>query len=254
MNPMPAIAREAPYTSFPSDPRPHTPSAPMRFSSRQLAIAGGVVLFHAAALWALQSGLVRRTVEVVVPVSMVSEIITPPAPKVEPPQPVAAPEPAPKPVARKVERPRPVPPAPAPRPLAVPDPAPASRSAPTGQVQPQPPAPPVAAPVAPAPPAPAPAAPAKVELPSSEASYLQNPLPVYPPMSKRLGEQGTVLVRVLIGADGLPKEANVKQGSGFDRLDRAAVNYVMVCRYVPGKVGGVPQAMWYDAPVKFNLD
>jgi protein TonB len=254
MNPMPAIAWEAPYTSFPSDSRAQTPSAPMRFSRRQIAIAGGVVLFHAAALWALQSGLVRRSVEVVVSVSMVSEIITPPAPKVETPVPVpAAPQPAPKPVARQVERPRPVPPAPAPRPLAVPDAAPAPRSAPTGELQPQPVAPPISAPVAAAP-APAPAAPARVELPSSEASYLQNPLPVYPPMSKRLGEQGTVLVRVLIGADGLPKEANVKQGSGFDRLDRAAVNYVMVCRYVPGKVGGVPQAMWYDAPVKFNLE
>jgi protein TonB len=73
-------------------------------------------------------------------------------------------------------------------------------------------------------------------------------------MSKRLGEQGKVMVRVLIGADGLPQKAEITRGSGFDRLDRAAIDYVMKCRYVPGKVGGVPQAMWYPAPVNFVLE
>ena len=95
---------------------------------------------------------------------------------------------------------------------------------------------------------------AKVELPSSDASYLQNPAPVYPPISKRLGEQGRVVVRVLIGADGVPQKAELKRSSGFDRLDRSALEYVMKCRYVPGKVGGVPQAMWYEAPVSFVLE
>ena len=42
------------------------------------------------------------------------------------------------------------------------------------------------------------------ELPSSDADYLQNPKPPYPSMSKKLNEQGTVIMRVLIGADGLP--------------------------------------------------
>ena len=92
-----------------------------------------------------------------------------------------------------------------------------------------------------------------MELPSSDAAYLQNPAPVYPAMSRRLGEQGKVVVRVLIGADGQPQRAEVKRGSGFPRLDQAALDYVMRCRYVPGKVGGVPQAMWYEAPVNFVL-
>jgi protein TonB len=93
-----------------------------------------------------------------------------------------------------------------------------------------------------------------VELPSSDAAYLQNPAAVYPSISKRLGEQGKVLVRVLIGADGAPQKAELKRSSGFDRLDRSALEYVMKCRYVPGKVGGVPQAMWYEAPVNFVLE
>lgn len=216
--------------------------------NRNAAIAGGVVAFHVAVLWAMQTGLLRRAVEIVMPVQLLAEMVTPPAPKVEPP-PAPAPRP-PEPV-KKAEPRLPPPPVP----MAIADPAPAP-NAPTGVTTPQPPAPPIAAPVAAAPaPAPAaPPAPPKVELPSTDASYLANPAPVYPPISKRLGEQGKVLVRVLIGTDGQPQKAELRRSSGFDRLDRAALDYVMKCRYVPGKVGGTPQAMWYEAPVNFVLE
>lgn len=51
---------------------------------RRIAVsAGSVVLFHGAALWALQSGLVRRAVEIVVPATLLSEFIKPPAPAVQ---------------------------------------------------------------------------------------------------------------------------------------------------------------------------
>ena len=235
----------------------------MRELNRNVLVITGVLLFHGAALWALQNGLLRRAVEIVVPVELLAQLIPPPkveppAPKVEPPPPKVEPPPPvppPKPVRkppppRKVEKSLP----PAPKPVAIPDvnPAPA---APTGELKPQPAPPPVAAPVTsePVPPAPPPP-PAKVELPSSDASYLQNPAPVYPAISKRLGEQGKVLVRVLIGPDGSPQKAELKRSSGFERLDRSALEYVLKCRYVPGKIGGVPQAMWYEAPVSFVLE
>nr|WP_235964973.1 energy transducer TonB [Caenimonas soli] len=222
---------------------------PVRQLNRNIVIGGSVVLFHVAALWALQSGLLRRAVEIVVPVAILSDIVTPPMPKAEPvPQPPVPKPPEPvKPVVRKVERAQP----PTPQPVAVPSPAPAPQ-APTG-VETQAPVAPAAPAVTAASPAPSPA-PAKVELPSSDADYLRNPAPSYPPMSKRLGEQGKVLVRVLIGADGTPQKAELKRSSGFDRLDRAALEYVMKCRYVPGKVAGVPQAMWHEAPVNFVLE
>ena len=70
----------------------------------------------------------------------------------------------------------------------------------------------------------------------------------------QLGEQGKVIVRVLVGVDGLPKSAEVKKSSGFDRLDEAAVEYILKCRFVPGKVNGVVQAMSYDAPVNYVLN
>ena len=218
--------------------------------SRNAAIAGGVVLFHVAALWAIQSGLLQRAIEVVVPVAILSEFIEPPKPKVAPPPPPAPPTPVKKAVAKAPTLPPP------PMPVAIPDPAPAP-TAPTGSLAPQPPAPPIAAPVvvaaAPAAAPAAPPAPPRVELPSTDADYLNCKL-TYPYMSKRLGEQGLVLMRVLIGVDGQPQKAEVKKASGYDRLDDAARDYVMKCRYVPGKVGGTPQTMWYDAPVRFKLN
>lgn len=229
----------------------------MRQLTRNLLIAAGVVLLHAAVLRALQSGLVRRPAPVVVPVAIVSEQITPPAPELKPqsptPQPKRPPAPTKKPVARKTDNP----PVPARKPVAAPKPVPAPL-APADALTPRPPSTSMAAGPATGEPVPAPAPPppvaTQVELPSSNASYLQNPAPVYPPISKRLGEQGRVLVRVLIGPDGRPQKAELKRSSGFDRLDRSALEYVMKCRYVPGKVGGVPQAMWYEAPVSFVLE
>ncbi len=215
-------------------------------------IVGSVLVFHAAALWALQSGLLKRAVEVVIPVEILSQFIEPPKPTPPPPTPPAPPVPPKQPVVR----PKPAALPPPPQPMAIPDRTPAP-AAPTGVIAPPAPLPPIEQPVAPAPappPPPAPPAPPQIQLPSSDASYLQNPSPVYPAISRRLGEQGKVLVRVLIGVNGTPERVEIKRSSGFERLDRAATEYVMKCRYVPGKVNGVIQAMWYEAPVNFVLE
>jgi periplasmic protein TonB len=227
---------------------PNAQSAPLTHTQRNALIVAAVLVLHVLALWALQTGLLRRVVEVMVPVQVLSEFIEPPAPKVAPPPP------APPPVKQPVQ-PKPAALPPAPQPAAIADPTPAP-NAPAGVTTPQPPLPPIAAPVAaaPAPAPPAPPAPPKVVLPSTDADYLQNPKPVYPPMSKRLNEQGKVLVRVLIGDDGKPQKAELRQSSGFDRLDSSAMNTVMQWRYVPGKRGGVPEAMWFVVPINFVLE
>lgn len=93
-----------------------------------------------------------------------------------------------------------------------------------------------------------------VQLPSSDADYLNNPEPAYPPMSRRLGEHGTVIVRALIGADGIAQKAEVQQSSGFARLDRSAVETALQWRYLPGKRAGVPEAMWFNVPLRFVLE
>lgn len=227
-------------------------------NSRNLVIIGSVVLFHLAALWALHTGLLKRMAEVVVPVMMISQSEPPPPPPVvkpvEPPPPVTkTPPPVTKspPPQQPVLTPPPSPPPVAPA-AAAPEPAPvlaspATPTAPATVVNTPAPAP------APAPAPPAAAAPAKVELPNSKADYLHNPPPDYPRMSVRLGEQGQVIVKVLIGADGVPQKAEVQTSSGFERLDKAALDAAMRWRYVPGKRGGVAETMWYLLPMTFNL-
>ena len=229
--------------------------APAGGVSRNAVIVGSVVALHVAGIWALQSGLVRKAAEVIAPAELLSEFIAPPAPpKVAPPPPAPPPPPTPAPKAPPRIAPRP-----APMPVAVADPTPVP-TAPTGIATPQPPAPPTDAPAvppspAPAPPAPpAPAAPPRIELPSSDAAYLNNPRPSYPAISKRMGEQGKVVLRVLIGTDGLPQKVEVSTSSGFNRLDRQAQDAVMRWRFVPGKRNGVPEAMWNLVPINFVLE
>jgi protein TonB len=220
--------------------------------SRNALIALGVVLLHVVALWAWQSGLLRRAAEAVIPVQLLSEFIEPPKPKEEPPPPPPPPpQPRPPEPKRPVVRP-PVPPPPRPQAIREPAPEPAP-SAPTGTLEP--PAPVVVAPAPPPPaPPPAPAAPPSIQLPSSSADYLQNPKPVFPAMSRKLGEQGKTIVRVLIGADGLPQQAHVQESSGYARLDEAARQAVMGWRYVPGKRNGVAEAMEFNVPINWVLN
>ena len=61
-------------------------------------------------------------------------------------------------------------------------------------------------------------------------------------------------MRVLIGADGAPQRAEVRQSSGFDRLDQAAVTTAMRWRYVPGKRNGEPETMWFNVPITYVLE
>lgn len=93
-----------------------------------------------------------------------------------------------------------------------------------------------------------------IELPSTRASYLNNPRPPYPASSKRLGETGTVLLRVLVDANGSAERVAVKKSSGFDALDNSALETVQRWRFVPGKRKGIPTAMEYTVPVAFRLD
>lgn len=221
---------------------------------RRPLIVIAVVGLHVLGLWALQAGLLRRAVELVIPVAVLSEVIEAQQPQVTPTPPPALPRPAP--VPKAAPQPRPVA-RPAPQPVAIATPSP-DPLAPAGVIEPQPPAPVTSAAMAEpaaAPPAPlAHAAPTKIELPSSSAEYLNNPPPPYPALSKRLGEQGKVVVRAFIEANGTATRAEIRSSSGYDRLDQAALQTVLKWRYVPGKRAGVAEAMWFNVPIHFVLE
>lgn len=215
--------------------------------NRNIIIAVSVVVFHVAALWALQLGLLRRVVEVFVPAEVLSEFIEPPAPKVVPLPPL---QPQPVPLKPPITLAAPLPSqTTAPQPLTVADPTPSPN---TLIVTPAPSSPATLSNATPTPMVPS--TPVRLELPSSEANYLQNAKPPYPRLSKRLGEQGKVVLRVLIGVDGSAQQAEIKQSSGFDRLDQAALTTVLRWRYVPGKRAGTPETMWFNVPINFVLE
>lgn len=218
---------------------------PGTWPSRNTGIALAVVLLHVVFIWALQSGLLMRAAEIMVPVEVLAQFIDPPSPKAQPVSP--APLTPPAPVKKTVTK---APVLPAPQPLAIADNTP-SLNAPAGVTAPQMAPAPMAAPVDAVPSAPA--GPPVVQLPSSDAAYLQNPKPPYPPISRRLNEQGKTTVKVLIGLDGLPQRAEVAQSSGFERLDQAALATVMRWRFVPGRRGGVAEAMWFNIPINWVL-
>jgi len=232
------------------EPEASAPTNPPRMD-RRIPIVIAVVGLHVLGLWALQAGLLRRAVELVIPVSVLAEMIEPAQPLVTPAPP---PQPRPAPTPRAAPQPKPAA-QPAPQPMAVATPTRVSE-APTGVIESQ-----RAAPVAAvAPPAaesaapPAPPAPPRIELPSSSADYLNNPPPPYPPLSKRLGEQGQVVIRAFIDANGTATQAEVRTSSGYDRLDQAALQTVLKWRYVPGKRAGMPEGMWFNVPIHFVLE
>ena len=176
----------------------------------------------------------RSAVATAMPI-MVS-LITPP--KVETP-----PEPP---------KPRPVKPQALPKPIELPplltatpvNDAPASFTALPAPVQP--------APFEPAPPQPA--APAPIIPPRFNADYLDNPPPPYPPLARRMGEQGKVLLRVLVNATGTADRVEVKASSGFTRLDEIARDTVRRWRFVPAKQGTQAVSAWVLIPISFTLE
>lgn len=89
--------------------------------------------------------------------------------------------------------------------------------------------------------------------PRFDASYLDNPPPRYPPISRRLGEEGKVLLRVQVDQAGQPIAVVLHQGSGFSRLDQSAAEAVRGWRFVPARRGQQAVTEWVVVPVIFSL-
>jgi protein TonB len=77
--------------------------------------------------------------------------------------------------------------------------------------------------------------------------------PVYPPASRRMGEEGTGTFRVLVDERGRPTEVEVLQSSGFARLDQAALDAIKRWRFKPAVRDGQPVPSWTRVSVKFQL-
>ncbi|MGZ4977399.1 MAG: TonB family protein [Methylobacter sp.] len=90
--------------------------------------------------------------------------------------------------------------------------------------------------------------------PNFNAAYLNNPAPAYPSVSRRLGEQGLVLLRVQVTADGTADSVELETGSGSSRLDQAALEAVKKWQFVPAKRGDQSISASVVVPVRFSIE
>lgn len=211
-------------------------------AARRHVLALGIVVLHLLGLWGLtQMPQMRRTVAEVAP--LVVRLVAP----AEPSKPVPPPSDAmPKiqtPATTLIDAPAIA--------IAV---APAAA---TPIVATLPPAPPTAAPVhaAPTPVIPvAPPAPALKQVPASAVRYLREPRMSVPLMSRRLKESGVVHLRVVVDAQGQPREITLAKSSGFARLDEQALQDMRSARFVPQTENGQPIECEVIAPMSYEID
>ena len=79
--------------------------------------------------------------------------------------------------------------------------------------------------------------------------------PDYPPTSRRLGEEGSVVLQVLVGTDGKVQDGKVQTSSGFPRLDEAALKHALrAWRFTPGTEDGKPVTAWHSVKVTFRIE
>ena len=213
----------------------------MRSGWRQpVGVFGLVLTVHVAALALTLAHstepLPEPEPETITPPTIVGIMLPPPEAKPQPvPQPVAQPEPKPQ------QKPTPAP---------LPKAPPSDKAVSPPKVQP--PTPPVAtAQVASA--KTAPAVP-KIQPPSAEAQGLNNKAPLYPQLSRKKKEQGTVLLLILVKADGTVDAIKLQTSSGYARLDQAAKQAVKRWQFQPAQQDGKNIDFWYELPLKFQLN
>lgn len=204
-----------------------------RLSPERAAGLAFVLALHAAALWGLwQHRLIPNAQEVA---TLFVNFITPPPPekKVEPKAQPPRPRPIEKPQPRQIVAETPM-------------------VAPTDHVAPPPPpVPAIETPPAPAAP-PKPAGPIMLGGDLSVSCPERTP-PHYPPHSRRMAEEGTVVLRVELTEHGDVSAARVHSSSGFARLDEAALEAVRTWRCHPARRAGHPVRATALQPFNFIL-
>lgn len=229
-------------------------------------IAAAVLLVHGGVVFLSLQTPVSKPPEVTAVVAFFVSPAVPPRPPVRAApverQPAPKPEPAPQTV---TPQPRPLVSQPT-RPIETPAPSVATSTpqAPS-QLSPAPvpsepseaasrASPAVSQPAAVAAPAtePAPAAPITVSI--DAVRYLKPPQVVYPPLSRRMGETGRVVVRVVVDAQGVPAEVTLAEPSRYARLNDQALQAMRQARFEPYRVNGRPMVVTVLAPIVFTLE
>ncbi len=218
-------------------------------SLRALALAGALSLHALVLLWMAFNPVLQAAEPLVIQGVLIAAPVEPESVPIAP----AVPQPVAKPAERRPVRNTVTSPlltaateapvsysapamAPLPAPTVTADSAPAAARAPSTAATPAPPA--VTVPVT---------------APRFNADYLINPAPAYPALSRRMNEEGRVLLRVMVDADGNPAALEVHTSSGFPRLDQAALEAVRRWKCVPARRGDEAVAGTVNVPIDFRL-
>ncbi|MDY7576778.1 TonB family protein [Herbaspirillum sp. RTI4] len=207
---------------------------------KKIGPLGLIVLLHLLLFSALKSGLINRVMPTQ-PKEIFASLITPE----HPPAPSVPKTTTPKVV--KLAKPSVTPPRPTPLPMPVPN-TPSPTAIATASTPPQEASPPVALPTATS------TSPAVPKTVTSGVEYIANPPPTYPSVSKRMGEEGKVELRVVINEKGLPDSVTVKKSSGWPRLDEAARVAVLRWIFKPYMENGISLRVAATVPLAFRLN
>lgn len=90
--------------------------------------------------------------------------------------------------------------------------------------------------------------------PSVGANYLHNPAPEYPQMARRRGEQGRVLIKVLVTSQGDASNVTLEKSSGSNYLDEAAIKAVKNWKFVPARSNNEAVSGYVTVPINFSLE
>ncbi|GBG57148.1 hypothetical protein SPFL3102_00068 [Sporomusaceae bacterium FL31] len=87
----------------------------------------------------------------------------------------------------------------------------------------------------------------------SQPRYISGPRPAYPQDARRAGQEGIVMIRVLVGTDGSAADVVVFTSSGYESLDQAAARAVKKWRFSPARNDSTAVESYYDVRIKFRL-
>lgn len=187
-----------------------------------------VLALHVLILYALVTGLARKAVESIrapIETKIIEEVKAPPPDRPPPPPKLdIAPPPFIPPVEIRIQPPPPA----------------AVQNAITSVTTEKP--------VAVSPPPPPSPAPEPVREPVRVAAVIDPATacrkPDYPAASRRFEEEGAVVVKFLVGLDGMVVESSIATSSGFQRLDDAARKALSQCKFKPATIDGKPEQGW----------
>jgi TonB family protein len=94
---------------------------------------------------------------------------------------------------------------------------------------------------------------APVTMPNPFAKGLDNPKPPYPLISRRLNEEGKVVLNVCVSLTGLVENLKLEKTSGYQRLDDIALETVKKWKFIPAKNHDRDINACYLLPVQFIL-